>query len=75
MTLLAESFSKKDFESAIDNSKSKATVYKQLKEALELIEEFSDSDFSTISFTEKIVANDTNPKIISIKKDYCFGMI
>lgn len=71
-TLLAESFSKKDFVATIDSCKPNSKVYNQLKKALELIEEFSDSDFSTISFTEKIVANDTNPKIISIKKRLLF---
>ena len=70
--LLAESFAKKDFVATIDSCKPNSKVYNQLKKALELIEEFSDSDFSSIAFTDKIVANDTNPKIISIKKRLLF---
>ena len=70
--LLAESFAKKDFIATIDSCKPNSKVYNQLKKALELIEEFSDSDFSSIAFTDKIVANDTNPKIISIKKRLLF---
>ena len=71
--LLAESFAKKDFVATIDSCKPNSKVYNQLKKALELIEEFSDSDFSSISFADKIIANDTNPKILSIKNNLLFS--
>lgn len=66
--VLAEAFEKKDFVATIDKCKPNAKVYIQLKKALELIEEFPDSDFSSISFEDKIMANDTNPKVLTIKK-------
>jgi len=66
--VLAEAFTKKKMDVVIEECKPNTMVYNQLKEALRLIENYPDIDFTPIAFTEKIVANDTNVKVIAVKK-------
>jgi murein L,D-transpeptidase YcbB/YkuD len=67
-SVLAAAFTKNKLAEIIHESKPNAVVYNQLKEALQLLEDYPDVDFAPIVFTEKIVANDTNAKVIGIKK-------
>lgn len=67
-SVLAAAFTKNKLAEIIHESKPNAVVYNQLKEALQLLEDYPDVDFTPIVFTEKIVANDTNAKVIGIKK-------
>ncbi|MEM0576779.1 L,D-transpeptidase family protein [Flavobacterium polysaccharolyticum] len=67
-TVLAEAFTKKEMAFVVNECKPNAFVYNQLKVALQQIEEYPDVDFTPIAFTEKIVANDTNVKVIAVKK-------
>jgi murein L,D-transpeptidase YcbB/YkuD len=43
-------------------------VYHSLKKALKIINALPKDNFTTIAIEDKIVANDTNPKLIDIKK-------
>lgn len=43
-------------------------VYKRLKKALKIINSFPNDDFIKIEIKGKIVLNDSNPKIVAIKK-------
>lgn len=65
---LIEAFNQKSLLELMQNCRPIAPVYSQLKEALRLIEQYPDVDFTPISFAELIVPNDTNPKIITVKK-------
>lgn len=67
-SVLAAAFTKNKLAEIIHESKPNALVYNQLKEALQLLEGYSDVDFTPMVFTEKIVANDTNARVIDIKK-------
>jgi L,D-transpeptidase YcbB len=65
---LFEAFSKNNMQEVVQNCRPNSLVYVQLKEALRLIEKYPDLDFTPISFVEKIVPNETNPKVVAIKK-------
>nr|WP_315173356.1 L,D-transpeptidase family protein [uncultured Flavobacterium sp.] len=67
-SMLAEVFVKKNIQDVLNKCRPNAQVYAQLKEALRLINLYSDIEFSPIVFEGKIVANDTNSKILAIKK-------
>lgn len=43
-------------------------VYKRLKKALKIIDSYPNYDFKNLEISGKIVQNDSNPKIIDIKK-------
>lgn len=61
-------FQKKDsFDYAVNELRPPHLVYKKLKKALQLINQFPDKNFSTLEIQEKIVLNDTNPLLPEIK--------
>lgn len=61
-------FQKKDsFDYAVNEVKPPHLIYKKLKKALQLINQYRDKTFSTLEIQEKIVLNDTNPLLPEIK--------
>lgn len=52
----------------LDQLKPHFIVYKQLKKALKIINKYPNYDFKKLVIPDKIVQNDSNPKIIDIKK-------
>jgi len=61
-------FQKKDsFDYAVNELKPKHLVYKKLKKALQLINQFPDKTFKNLEIQDKIVLNDTNVLIPEIK--------
>lgn len=48
--------------------KPNSIVYKRLKKALKIIDNLPNDTFKRIEIADKIVANDTNPSVIDIKK-------
>jgi murein L,D-transpeptidase YcbB/YkuD len=52
----------------IDLLKPQHIVYKSLKRALRLIDDYPKDDFKTIEISKKITANDTNRSVIDVKK-------
>jgi murein L,D-transpeptidase YcbB/YkuD len=52
----------------IEDLKPKHLVYQNLKKALKIINSFPKDNFTAIEIDNKIVLNDTNPALISIKK-------
>ncbi|SHF97816.1 Murein L,D-transpeptidase YcbB/YkuD [Flavobacterium fluvii] len=52
----------------IEQLKPNHIVYKKLKKALEIIDDLPNDTFARIETSNKIVANDTNPSLIDIKK-------
>lgn len=67
-TALVKSFNRNTIDSLVQNIQPKTQTYKQLLQALKLINNFPEDDISTIGFTEKIILNDTNSSLINIKK-------
>ncbi|MFW0738516.1 L,D-transpeptidase family protein [Flavobacterium sp. T12S277] len=66
--VLIKAFNKNKLDSIVDGIQSKASPYKQLLKALEIIDTFPDDDIQTIESANKIVLNDTNTALINIKK-------
>jgi len=61
-------FQKKDsFDYAVNEVKPPHLMYKKLKKALQLINQYPDKKFNTLEIQEKIVLNDTNPLLPEIK--------
>lgn len=61
-------FQKKDsFDYAVNEVRPPHLMYKKLKKALQLINQYPDKTFSTLEIQEKIVLNDTNPLLPEIK--------
>ena len=52
----------------IEQLKPNYIVYKKLKKALKIIDDFPNDAFTRIETTTKIIENDTNPSLIDIKK-------
>ncbi|MCI9843266.1 murein L,D-transpeptidase [Flavobacterium pectinovorum] len=67
-TALVKSFNHNTLDSLVENIQSKAQTYKQLLNALKLINNFPDDNIKTIEAAEKIVPKDTNTALINIKK-------
>jgi murein L,D-transpeptidase YcbB/YkuD len=65
---LLVNFQKKDsFDYAVNELRPPHLVYKKLKKALQIINQYPDKKFNTIEIQEKIILNDTNPLIPEIK--------
>ena len=61
-------FQKKDsFDYAVNEVRPPHLMYKKLKKALQLINQYPDKKFNTLEIQEKIVLNDTNPLLPEIK--------
>ncbi|WP_347050560.1 L,D-transpeptidase family protein [Flavobacterium olei] len=67
-TILIKAFNKNKLDSIVEHIQPKTQIYKQLLKALEIINTFPEDDIKTIEAAEKIVLNDTNAALISIKK-------
>lgn len=67
-SVLIRGFNKNKLDSIVDNIQPKTQTYKDLLNALQIINTFPDDHNNTIEATDKIVLNDTNPALINIKK-------
>ena len=65
---LIKSFNNNKLDSLVENIQSKSETYKQLLNALKIINDFPEDDIKPIEFKEKITLNDNNPSVITIKK-------
>ncbi|MDL2144995.1 L,D-transpeptidase family protein [Flavobacterium tructae] len=70
--VLIKAFNKNKLDSIVDGIQSKASPYKQLLKALEIINTFPDDDIQPIESVTKITLNDTNTALINIKKRLLF---
>lgn len=66
--MLTEGFVQKNIQEVFNKCRPNARVYVQLKEALRLINLYSDKELAPIVFEEKIVVNDTSSTVLAIKK-------
>lgn len=65
---LIKSFNTNKLDSLVEQIQSKAKTYKQLLNALKIINNFPEDDIKPIESKEKITLNDTNAAVINIKK-------
>lgn len=66
--VLIKGFNKNCLDSVIETIQPNTSTYKQLLKSLKLVNEFPDDNIQTVEFADKIVLNDTNTAIVTIKK-------
>ncbi|MEX2350624.1 MAG: L,D-transpeptidase family protein [Flavobacteriaceae bacterium] len=65
-------FQEEDFDKIINDLKPRHIVYKKLKTALKLIDEFANDNLTKIEIGDKIELNDTTEAVIAIKERLIF---
>lgn len=65
-------FQEEDFDKVVEEFKPQHIVYKRLKTALKLIDEFPNDNFTKIEIDDKIELNDTTEAVIAIKERLIF---
>ena len=65
---LIKSFNDNKLDSLVEQIQPKSVTYKQLLNALKIINDFPEDDIKTIESKDKITLNDTNPAVLNIKK-------
>lgn len=66
--LLSEAFEKNDFDELVQKCRPNAAVYDQLITALQLIQQYDETNFSPIPYTKNIVLNEEAIEMKTIKK-------
>ncbi|TDW46455.1 murein L,D-transpeptidase YcbB/YkuD [Flavobacterium sp. 270] len=69
---LIKAFNKNKLDSIAENLQPKSETYKELLNALKLINEFPEDNVDSIKSVDKIVLKDINPALINIKKRLLF---